>query len=245
MKYVSNKMRLLKRPLHTALATLMIASLAACASNSGNYDSAEDISVPYTVTEDYESGVISYTVQPGDGLGSIAEEFTGRTTNWKEIARYNNISNPRRLRVGTILEIPTDLIPGYERPTPPITQTQTIPVSPVPQTSSLAVRRDDNVVAPVVVTPIDTNRDFELNPLDGSSISAQPRNYDGTGTQVKVVGSYYPKGIYTEPAAYSKLIMRVAPGTVFTLDSQVNEWYKIQTDSGAGYIRTTDAAIVE
>jgi len=199
--------------------------------------------VPYQVTEDYNSGVISYTVQRGDRLSDIALEFTGLSSNWREIARYNNISNPRSLREGTILEIPTDMIPGYERPTPvPIIQAETIQNIPAAPSSSLAVRRND--VAPVLVTPINTNRNFDLTPIDETTPS-QSRQFTGDGKQIKVVGSYFPKGIYTEPAYHSRLIMRVAPGTLFELDSQVNEWYKIQTDNGTGYIRTNDAAIVE
>jgi len=250
------------------LAVPMIVALTACGSTSEQRSEAAPIiadgSAPYEVTEDYESGIISYTVQRGDGLGSIAEEFTGQSSNWRELARYNNISNPRHLREGAILEIPTDLIPGYQRPnrTPivepelivdpaPIVETESIisspaqQTSPLPQTSSLAVRRDSfGEVAPVIVTPANTNRDFQLNPIDPNA-PVQPRTFTGSGAQIKVVGSYYPKGIYTEPAAYSKLIMRVAPGTVFSLDSQLNDWYKIQTNAGTGYIRTSDAAIVE
>jgi len=202
--------------------------------------------VPYQITEDYTSGVISYTVQRGDRLGDIALEFTGLSSNWQEIANYNNISNPRSLREGMVLDIPTDMIPGYQRPAPaPIIQAQPIVNTPVAQTTSLAVRRNQPTsVAPVVVTPINTNRDFDLNPIDSVSPN-QSRSYAGGGAQVKVIGSYYPKSIYLGPDYASKMIMRVAPGTLFALDSQVNDWYKIQTDSGSGYIRTNDAAIVE
>lgn len=225
-----------------SLSTLLVA----CAGSPERTQSTLPDDVPYQVTEDYTVGVISYTVQRGDRLGDIAREFTGLSSNWREIADHNNISNPRNLREGTVLEIPTDMIPGYERPAPPpIIQTQTIQRAPVAQSSSLAVRRNEAVdVAPVLVSPTNTNRDFDLTPIDPAT-SNQPRSYAGGGTQVKVIGSYYPKGIYTEPAFSSKLIMRVAPGTLFELDSQLNDWYKIQTSGGTGYIRTNDAAIVE
>jgi len=210
--------------------------------------------VPYQVTEDYTSGVISYTVQRGDRLSDIAKEFTGLASNWREIAQYNNIYKPRSLREGTVLEIPADLMPDYDRPTPaPILQAETIPpvqimptetIQSVPTapSSSLAVRRND--VAPVLVTPTNTNRSFDLNPID-EPLPGQPRAYTGEGKQIKVVGSYFPKGIYTEPTFNSRLVMRVAPGTQFVLDSQVNDWYKIQTETGTGYIRTNDAAILD
>ncbi len=208
--------------------------LTACGGTPDRTAASSD-NTPYEVTEDYNNGVIRYTVQRGDRLGSIAQEFTGQSSKWRDIAQHNNISNPRRLMEGTVLEIPTDLIPGYQRPAP-VTTTQ--------QSPALAIRRNQPTeVTPVVVTPINTNRDFELNPIDENETTQ--RAYVGTGTQVKVVGTYYPKGIYTEPAAYSKLIMRVAPGTVFSLDSQVNEWFKIETEKGTGYIRASDAAILE
>lgn len=228
-----------------SVVTLSIA-LVACGSPPERSTSSTPDNVPYQVTEDYTSGVISYTVQRGDRLGDIALEFTGRSSNWREIAQYNNISSPRSLREGSVLEIPTDLIPGYAQPAAaPIIQPQIIQTVPVAQTSSLAVRRNETAdTLPVLVTPTNTNRDFDLMPINSTSPN-QSRSYSGGGTQVKVVGTYYPKGIYTEPAPYSKLIMRVAPGTLFVLDSQVNDWYKIQTEGGAGFIRTNDAAIVE
>lgn len=220
--------------------------LAACGSTPERIvpQQAVDDDVPYQVTEDYNSGVISYTVQRGDRLSDIALEFTGLSSNWREIAQYNNIGNPRNLQEGTIIDIPTDLIPGYERPAPaPVIQAAPVQQTPVAQTSSLAVRSNQPVaVAPVVVTPTYTNRNFDLNPIDASSAN---QSYSGSGKQVKVVGSYYPKSVYQEPAYSSKMIMRVAPGTLFVLDSKVNDWYKIQTDSGTGFIRTSDAAIVE
>lgn len=199
----------------------------------------------YEVTEDYNSGIISYTVQPGDSLGSIARDFTGDAGNWRSIAEYNNISNPRQLRVGVVLNIPTALIPDYQRPTPPpVNRTEPVQQVQTAQSSSLAVRRNEPVeTAPVQVTPIKTNREFELSPIDPNA-ATKPRSYSGAGKQIKVNGSYYPKGIYTEPAAYSRLIMRVAPGTTFSLDSQINEWYKIETERGSGYIRITDADII-
>lgn len=224
--------------------------LAACGGTpkrSPNAVQLPDDDAPYQVTEDYTSGVIDYTVQRGDRLSDIALEFTGLSSNWREIAEYNNISNPRSLREGTVLSIPTGMIPGYQQPTPqPIIQMQTIQSVPLAQTTTMAVRRNQAIdVAPVQVTAANTNRNFDLLPFDPATSSNQSQSYTGGGTQVKVIGTYYPKGIYTEPAPYSKLIMRVAPGTLFVLDSQVNDWYKIQTTGGTGYIRTNDAAIIE
>lgn len=49
----------------------------------------------------------TYRVRPGDTLWDIAERFCGDGTQWRLIAKTNNIDNPRNLRVGTILTIPS------------------------------------------------------------------------------------------------------------------------------------------
>ncbi|NJN48388.1 MAG: LysM peptidoglycan-binding domain-containing protein [Candidatus Competibacteraceae bacterium] len=50
-----------------------------------------------------------YIVQKGDTLGEIAQRMTGSSNNWRALARYNGITNPRRLEVGQQLTIPADL----------------------------------------------------------------------------------------------------------------------------------------
>ena len=57
--------------------------------------------------------VIVHTVQSGDRLSDIAKQYTGVAENWRRIAVFNEIANPRRLRVGAIIEIPMSLAPGY------------------------------------------------------------------------------------------------------------------------------------
>lgn len=222
--------------------SLTVLLLTACASAPKPVPDVAEDDVPYQVTEDYSAGVISYVVQRGDRLSDIALEFTGDASNWRNIADYNNIANPRFLREGSELQIPTYLVPGYQAPN--TTQAEPLSSTPLPQTSALAVRRESTTdVAPVVVTPINTNRNFDLTPIDEQSAST-PQSFAGTGTQIKVTGTYYPKGIYQEPAAYSRIMMRAAPGTVFSLDTQVNQWYRIETPRGTGYIRVSDADIV-
>jgi len=265
--------------------------MASCASNDpAPLPEPEVENVAYEVSEDYVAGVIRYTVQRGDRLGDIAQEFTGNAANWRDIAEFNNISNPRKLRAGYVLEIPTDLVPDYQsrgivasaqpailqpeivqpeivqpditqasKPRPNFAQQETLQresaqaqtASVLTASNSLAVKRPapsrsalPDVVAPVVVTPIENNRSFDLNPIDSQSLAGSSGNYEGSSRQIKVVGSYYPKGIYSEPAAYSKLMMRVAPGTQFLLEQQVNDWYKIKTAKGTGFIRTSDAELL-
>lgn len=49
----------------------------------------------------------SYTVVRGDTISSIAFQVFRDATKWREIARANQIRDPRRLSPGTILSIPT------------------------------------------------------------------------------------------------------------------------------------------
>ncbi len=231
----------------------LVVLLVACASPARDNNQARNTGLPvtenpnaeYSVSENYNLDLIEYTVKSGDRLSDIAKEITGQSSTWREIAAFNSIDNPRNLQTGTVLAIPTELIAGFENSTNAVnTQNEQLITTPEAQSSSLAVRLNEPEESTVIVTPVTTNRDFELNPIDPNT-PRPPRTYRGEGTQVKVIGSYYPKGIYTEPAAYSKLILRAAPGTLFVLDRQVNDWYKIETASGSGYIRVSDAAIVE
>lgn len=48
----------------------------------------------------------SHQVSPGENLSLIAARYYGDATNWRPIAASNGISDPFRLRPGTILDIP-------------------------------------------------------------------------------------------------------------------------------------------
>lgn len=47
-----------------------------------------------------------YTVKAGDTLSKIAAAKLGSWKRWKEIAKLNNIRDPRKLRVGQVLRLP-------------------------------------------------------------------------------------------------------------------------------------------
>lgn len=47
----------------------------------------------------------TYTVVKGDTLWDIAARFYGTGTRWGDIARKNGITNPRRLQIGTVLQL--------------------------------------------------------------------------------------------------------------------------------------------
>ncbi len=210
--------------------------VSACASTNSSRDQAVKATQVAPPTK-----VITHRVKTGDRLSDIAKIYTGSAENWREIAAFNEIANPRKLRVGAKVEIPESLTANY------VGEKQQVPTTQLverPAGSVVDVTKDEETG--VVIKTVNDNRNFELKPISVSSDSAGTQTSPTSESlYVKVVGSYYPKGVYSQPAAYSQLLLRVAPGTVFQFESKVNDWYKVQTDKGTGYIRLVDGLILE
>jgi nucleoid-associated protein YgaU len=49
----------------------------------------------------------AHVVQRGDDLSAIAQRYYGRPASWRAIADENNVEDPRRLRPGTPLTVPS------------------------------------------------------------------------------------------------------------------------------------------
>jgi|GEM_PF-2840619 len=183
---------------------------------------------------------IVYTVAPGDALAAIAARFTGDATAWRSIAAHNGIDDPRRLAVGQRIEIPASLIPAASgdapaaasdrasRPAAPTTTPRADPVQP----PALPVRQE-----PVVVSAVNANRRFELDPL-------QQTRFEGADRVVRVIGTYYPIALYTEPRNGSRLAQRVAPGTVLELQREVGDWLQVVAGPQVQYLRRGDGEIL-
>lgn len=215
-----------------ALVLLATTFMAGCASVSPG-------DLPATGNDDTADRGPMYIVQPGDRLSDIALAHTGRIDTWQIIAAFNGIDDPRTLQPGFELEIPPHLI----KPAPERTAART----PAPAATT---------PARVVVSAVSTNRRFDMTPItdngDATAVdSAAPTAAPSTGLAaseryVTVVGSYYPKGIYAQPAIYSELLHRVAPGSQFALSGQIEDWYEIALDDGEpGYIRVVDARVYD
>ena len=56
--------------------------------------------------KDQDSGDTVYTVKAGDSLSAIAQKYYGDAMEYKNIAHYNNISNPDLIQVGQKIRIP-------------------------------------------------------------------------------------------------------------------------------------------
>lgn len=52
--------------------------------------------------------VVTYTVRPGDTLGTISQRMLGTSRRWREIADLNKIENVDRVPVGRVLKIPAN-----------------------------------------------------------------------------------------------------------------------------------------
>jgi len=53
-----------------------------------------------------------YEVRAGDTLYLLAQRFLESPEDWRALARLNRVSDPRRLRIGSLLMIPVDLLRG-------------------------------------------------------------------------------------------------------------------------------------
>jgi len=83
----------------------------------------------------------SYTVRPGDTLGSIAKRALGDTCEFYLLARYNQIRVPGQLAVGQVIRIPgkVPLPEEVARPTPaPRTPTPRAPEPTKPEPPQVA-----------------------------------------------------------------------------------------------------------
>ena len=136
-----------------------------------------------------------------------------------------------------------------------VNSTGTRAVSPPPVTTGHGVsvlrgltaleRNSAEDSADITLSAVNINRTFDLHPIE-YPLATDPNDlrYDSTAPLIKVTGTYYPKGVYENPANYSRLIGRAAPGSLFQLDNEINDWYKIITDQGIGYIRRSDSTLV-
>lgn len=57
--------------------------------------------------KDTSTGDVTYTIQNGDTLSAIAQRYFGDEMRYKDIAHYNNISNPDHIEVGQTIRIPS------------------------------------------------------------------------------------------------------------------------------------------
>lgn len=223
------------------ILSMAVLLIAGCATSTTGSKRIKDDELSRIADED-----VTHTVAPGDRLSDIALKYTGQIGQWEAIAAYNDITDPRTLRIGDTLTIPASMIPARQSPLTTSTDRDSTKGVAAATTGALALQRPREVqddTGDVLVAPVTTNKTFDLNPIKTIERATSYSN-NSSAPQIRVIGSYYPKGVYQQPASYSKLMMRVAPGTIFELEQEVNDWYKVITDQGVGYIRMVDGALV-
>ncbi|MBX2885951.1 MAG: LysM peptidoglycan-binding domain-containing protein [Granulosicoccus sp.] len=223
--------------------TIAASLLAACAS------------APDRNADDWQGAggsvqVMEYSVQPGDSLAGIARRLTGNIENWKTIAEFNEIADPSIIQVNDIILIPAELLPadqqGFASRTVPVEivfETNQAEAADQAQENSAVFQRSALPGEPqvdVTTWPVVINKTFIVS---RSANTAAQSTLTGP-VLIQVTGTDKPKGIYAQPFNHSPLLMRAEPGTTFPLDQRLGDWLRINTDKGAGYIRSRDAKMI-
>jgi len=205
-----------------------------------------------------EEQVWLHTIQANDRLSDIALEYTGNADNWMAIAEYNQLPASETLPLGKVIAIPGSLVTNelknqrlddelYKAGILAAVQSQMtnrqaynekadINVAMMPTLSVKTSAGASSQKAAVTVQAVSRNTTFKLTPLAASKNKVKKQNIKTPPVKVKVIGTYFPKGIYSQPANYSDLIMRATPGTLFELEQVHNDWFKIRTSEGIGYL---------
>jgi len=223
------------------LAPLALACLtSACATIPAPSQEAVDNNTP-TVPDD-----LIYTVASGDLLSTIALTFTGEIDNWPIIAAASGITDPKKMRVGQQLTIPGTLL-GDSEITESAEATTSQQIAPKPEALARAPEPQAGADTPaeseltvVELTKAYPNKQFDLIPLIDPLAPASTR-----ADYVRVNGSYFPKVVYEAPQLNAKLLMRVAPGTTLPIEKLDDQWYRVRTDQGSGFLRIEDGEQID
>ena len=165
-------------------------------------------------------GPVYYTVEQDDRLSDIAYALTGSIDNWVVIAEYNDVKDARKIRTGDVLEIPVDLIHASrsnQQSDSGVLAINTVGSNQalsansgrlVKSIASIKKRLTKSPNTPdklsnvdgdveVVLRPVDINRKFQLNEtnIDFVPDSAAVE----TNAKIRIVGTYFPKGVYAQP----------------------------------------------
>jgi len=202
----------------------------------------------------------TYTVSRGDTLAAISKQFYGSSVYWRYIAEYNNISDPRSLRVGQILEIPDKI--GYptstkvrsdnsgvkthkSRSTGKNTkQTQKKTPANKPTPVPLPDSSKDNTVEPIENTSLFDLSDKET-PVKSSDVEStnntveeaeptsvpQPSAFEGSVKTTKQTP------LLSKPSALdADELLTIPTGTVLQYEKFARGYYKVIFENQSGYI---------
>lgn len=90
-----------KRIITALIATSLLLGVACKKSDATNQKST----VAYSISkEDIE--ITKHVVKKGESLSRISKKYYGVTSYWRELATFNEISNPDVIRVGQVIKVP-------------------------------------------------------------------------------------------------------------------------------------------
>ncbi|NLY63918.1 MAG: LysM peptidoglycan-binding domain-containing protein [Alcaligenaceae bacterium] len=124
-----------------------------------------------------------YHIKQGETLSSLSETFTSRQSNWQQIKKINNITNTRKIPVGTVLQIPFQLIDETPDQAKIIYLTGEVQINKQPGRKQQLINEADTIT-----TGAQSNITFELSdeskvqiPPDSTVVIQRLRKFQGTG----------------------------------------------------------------
>ncbi len=174
------------------------------------------------------SGIAVHT-QAGDTLMAIAARFTGAAGNWVALGRLNGISNNTRIAVGTVIQIPADLLLDQQVDARVIALSGTATVTNVDKT----VNRLQEGARIIESMQIETsgNSFVTLEVVDGSRVSI-PSN-----TLIRITTLRATR--YTRSPRTSITILHGAIESVVSPLKQNKGSFQIQSPSASAAVRGT------
>ena len=87
--------------------------------------------------EEVKEESIEYVVKKGDTLGKIALRYYGNPGYWENLASYNNLSDPNKLSIGQVINVPTNINYDYEN--------NCVEVETYPEDKTYTVKKGDTL----------------------------------------------------------------------------------------------------
>lgn len=232
------------------LTAIMLLQLQSCATFSDQSVIVSD-RVPGSIV------VLPYRVQRGDTLATISRRLTGSMNNWPEIAEFNALDNPGSLQAGEVLMVPSKLLLNSARVDASLIEyqpvTSAVATSPEPVTATTTMTTASSVGTdfqprslpgrvqePVEVEAVDINRDFRIL----RTYQETRETEQGQLGLLEIAGESEFRNVYVQPFNHSPLLMRVETGMTFRIEQVLDNWYRISTERGAGYVRSRDTILL-
>ena len=118
----------------------------------------------------------------------------------------------------------------------PVTATTTITTASSVGTDFQPRSLPGRVQEPVELEAVDINRDFRVL----RTYQETRETEQGQLGLLEIAGESDFRNVYVQPFNHSPLLMRVETGMTFRIEQVLDNWYRISTERGAGYVRSRD-----